>query len=91
VNWINDHVGIARAQGKPLVLGEYGLEHSSRSSYKDWLDAVASSGAAGALVWELLPVSRATAVPGDPFNLVYPTDVTDVANQKAAAAIMNAK
>lgn len=90
VNWINDHVAIAKALGKPLVLGEYGLEHSARSTYENWLDAVASSGAAGALVWELVPTSRAAAV-ADPFNLVDPTDATDVANQKAAAAVMNAK
>lgn len=90
VDWIQDHVAVARAQGKPLVLGEYGLEHSPRSTYKAWLDAVASSGAAGALVWELVPTSRAAAV-ADPFNLVDPTDATDVANQTAAAAVMNAK
>jgi mannan endo-1,4-beta-mannosidase len=89
-NWIVDHTKIARAQGKPLVVAEYGLSPSPHSIYKTWLDVVANAGTAGAMVWELVPDSGANTVPG-PTDVVYPTDAADVANQAAAAAVMNAK
>ena len=90
VNWIKDHVSIARAQGKPCVLSEYGLERSPHSIYKTWLDAVLATDAAGALVWELVPASRGAQVV-EPFNVVYPTDTADVLIQQQAAAALNAK
>ncbi|HZV02053.1 MAG TPA: cellulase family glycosylhydrolase, partial [Planctomycetota bacterium] len=89
-NWIADHVGIARSHGKPLVLGEYGLQSSPHSIYKTWMDAVISSNAAGALLWEFIPASRA-AQTTEPFNVIYPTDAADVANLEQAAAVLNAK
>lgn len=90
VNWIADHVKIARARGKPLLLAEYGLERSSHSIYKTWLDTVIATGAAGALLWEFVPASR-SAQTAEAFNVVYPTEAADVAVQQAAAAALNAK
>ena len=90
VNWISDHVKIARAHGKPLLLGEYGLEKSPHSIYKTWLDTVDATNAAGGLLWEFVPASR-SAQTSEPFNVVYPTDTTDVTNLQGAAAVMNAK
>jgi mannan endo-1,4-beta-mannosidase len=89
-NWIRDHTAIARAQGKPLLLGEYGLHSSPHSIYKTWLDTVASADAAGGLVWEYVPATRSAQAP-ESTNVVDPTDVVDVASLKAAAAVMNAK
>jgi mannan endo-1,4-beta-mannosidase len=89
-NWIADHVALARSHGKPLVLGEYGLQSSPHSIYKTWMDAVISSNAAGALLWEFIPASRA-AQTTEPFNVIYPTDAADVANLEQAAAVLNAK
>jgi mannan endo-1,4-beta-mannosidase len=88
--WILDHTNLAGPLGKPLLLGEYGLETSSHSIYASWLATVAGSNAAGALLWELVPASRSAQAP-ETTNVVDPTDAVDVATQAAAAATMNAK
>ncbi len=88
-NWILDHVNLARAQGKPLVVGEYGLSTSPHSIYKSWLDVVESSGAAGASLWQLVPQSR-VAQAQEPTDVVYPTD-PEVSALSNDAAVMNAR
>lgn len=87
--WIRDHVRIAQAAGKPLVVGEYGLQTSPHSIYASWLDVVETSGAAGASLWELIPASRAAQVKGST-DVVFPTD-PEVSALSAFAQVMNSK
>jgi mannan endo-1,4-beta-mannosidase len=88
-NWILDHVKIAAAQGKPLFVGEYGLQTSPHSIYASWLDVVASSGAAGSAVWEMIPPSRA-AQTTENTDVLYPND-PEVSALENDAVLMNAK
>ncbi len=37
--------------GKPVLLGEYGYRNSQSQTYKEWTDAVLSSGTNGDLFW----------------------------------------
>jgi len=71
--WIRDHVDAGARANKPAVLEEYGArigQNGLRNSddraalYRDWLQEVSNSGAAGALVWMIgLPKS-----PDQPFD-----------------------
>jgi hypothetical protein len=88
-NWILDHVNLARTQGKPFIVGEYGLSTSPHSIYKSWLDVVESSGAAGASLWQLVPRSR-LAQATEPTDVVYPSD-PEVSALSNDAAVMNAR
>jgi mannan endo-1,4-beta-mannosidase len=56
--WIKDHSTAARAVGKPAILGEYGSKDKATRNvvYRDWTDAVRTSGGAGALFWILSDV-----------------------------------
>ncbi|MBI5471076.1 MAG: T9SS type A sorting domain-containing protein [Ignavibacteriae bacterium] len=56
--WIRDHVRIARAIRKPLVLGEFAVRVQKRATYASWLTTVLLDGAAGAAVWQLLEGPR---------------------------------
>lgn len=84
--WITDHRSKAAGFGKPLIVGEFGS--SDRSVYQGWLNTVASSGTAGALVWELVPKSRGAYEATD---VLYPDDTSLVTVLKDHAAQMNAK
>ncbi len=56
--WIKDHSRIAKQVGKPAILGEFGLQDKATRNpvYKEWTDAVVSSGGAGAAYWILSDV-----------------------------------
>lgn len=56
--WIRDHVRLARAAGKPLVLGEFGVRRQRPAVYESWLNAALYDGASGALVWQILEGPR---------------------------------
>ncbi len=88
--WISDHARLARAAGKPFMVGEYGLQTSPHSIYGSWLQTVEACGAGGAALWELNPAAREAQVP-ESTDVVYPTDVADVSIQSDFAAVMNAK
>jgi mannan endo-1,4-beta-mannosidase len=62
--WIDEHLALARAQGKPTLLEEYGVtlqrDGSSRPdeerrsrAYARWYDALDKRGGSGALLWML--------------------------------------
>jgi len=56
--WIRDHAALARAVGKPMILGEFGVREHQAASYESWLTTALYDGAAGALVWQLLEGTR---------------------------------
>ena len=57
--WIKQHIRDAKANGKPMMLGEFGIRDKSirNAVYKEWTDAVfksgGQSGGDGALYWIL--------------------------------------
>jgi len=51
--WIRDHLLIARASGKPLLVGEYGLHPPRATAYESWLTTVLADGGAGAALWQV--------------------------------------
>ncbi len=56
IDWIKSHFAVARAVGKPAMLGEFGLLDATSQrnpTYKTWLDTVLRSDGAGALYWIL--------------------------------------
>ena len=57
VTWIADHARLAKAAGKPLLLGEYGnwptWSAQNPSVLNLWLDACATHDVAGSLAWVL--------------------------------------
>ena len=57
--WIRDHVRIAQAIRKPLIVGEFGVRESRDATYASWLTTTLHDGAAGAMVWHLLEGPRA--------------------------------
>jgi mannan endo-1,4-beta-mannosidase len=56
--WIHDHLRVAGAAGKPLILGEFGARKRRAQNIKRWLTAALQGDAAGALVWQLLDRHR---------------------------------
>jgi mannan endo-1,4-beta-mannosidase len=52
--WIADHVRIARALGKPLVLGEFGMSQNAAATFDSWLQTLHGNNGAGALVWQVM-------------------------------------
>ncbi len=59
--WIQDHVAIAAALVKPLVMGEFGVLQFKAPTYDSWLTTALLDGVAGACVWQLLDSSRSDA------------------------------
>jgi len=59
--WVRDHVRLARAVGKPLLLGEFGVRTQRPVVYASWLATVLYDGAAGAMVWQILEGPRGDA------------------------------
>jgi mannan endo-1,4-beta-mannosidase len=53
--WIREHLDTAAAAGKPMLLAEFGVKADSpiprARIVQSWLDEVAASGGAGALLW----------------------------------------
>jgi hypothetical protein len=54
VNWIVDHIRIARQLGKPLIIGEFGYENAPWSVYSSWMQAFENERGAGAAIWEII-------------------------------------
>jgi hypothetical protein len=52
--WIRDHLAIAEALHKPLIVGEFGVRALQRSTYDSWLSTIVLDGPAGGIVWQLL-------------------------------------
>jgi mannan endo-1,4-beta-mannosidase len=82
--WIVDHVRIARAMGKPLVVGEFGWSADPAGAADEWLTAWDVEGGAGALFWQLMP--QVAYGMRDHFGVPYPPDspVSDVLARFAA-------
>jgi hypothetical protein len=57
-SWIRDHLRLAEAAAKPLVLGELGARKGRAQAFESWLTTALLGGAAGALVWQLLDRQR---------------------------------
>ena len=51
--WIANHTAIAHGQGKPLLLGEFGIKNGQSDVYKAWGDAMVAGGMNGDLFWML--------------------------------------
>lgn len=56
--WIRDHIRIARASRKPLLVGEFGVRTQKAATYDSWLTTALLDGAAGAMAWQLLEGPR---------------------------------
>ena len=71
--WIRDHIHIAAAISKPLVVGEFGMRNNKSSTYDSWLTTTLLDEGAGALVWQILEGAR-----NDPegFGVRCPDDET---------------
>ena len=52
--YIRDHASIARSMGKPLFLGEFGIDHQKRrSSYQEWYQLAKDEKIEGIAFWSL--------------------------------------
>lgn len=56
--WIRDHLNIAGAYSKPLLIGEFGVLRQKPATYDSWLTTALLDEAAGALVWQILEGNR---------------------------------
>ncbi|KAG8769397.1 hypothetical protein FRC16_006718, partial [Serendipita sp. 398] len=73
VQWIKDHATAQKSANKPVVIEEYGLTTSDRSTvYQAWWDAVVSSGLSGDQYWQ-----AATTASGSGYNDGYGISSTD--------------
>lgn len=52
--WIADHAEVSRRLGKPLILGEFGVQMNKSLIYEGWLNTLLNSAASGGLVWQLV-------------------------------------
>ncbi|MEK9135572.1 MAG: cellulase family glycosylhydrolase, partial [Bacteroidota bacterium] len=85
--WISDHISVAAAFGKPLVVGEFGTLSQPTSTYDSWLTTALFDGAAGAVIWQLLEGQR----PNDGFGIRCPHDGSVCAVLQSQATRFNAK
>ncbi len=49
--WIRDHIKIAKATGKPALLGEFGIRNANLQIMNEFIDVLKSSRAKNLLVW----------------------------------------
>ncbi|CAG7854116.1 Mannan endo-1,4-beta-mannosidase A; AltName: Full=Endo-beta-1,4-mannanase A; Flags: Precursor [Serendipita indica DSM 11827] len=71
--WINDHAAVQKSLNKPVIIEEYGVIASDRSSaYAAWWSAVETSGLAGDQYWQ-----AATTASGSGYNDGYGISTTD--------------
>ncbi len=84
--WIADHARIARALGKPLVLGEFGASQNTAASFDGWMTTWEAEQVGGALAWQVM--CRVCSGMGDQFTIAYPpsSGATDVLAGYAAIA-----
>jgi mannan endo-1,4-beta-mannosidase len=88
--WIKDHSAAARSVGKPAILGEYGFKDQSTRNvvYRDWTDAVRTSGGAGALFWILSDVREdGTLYPDYDGFTVYASSPVSITLKNFATAL----
>jgi hypothetical protein len=81
--WIADHIRIARALGKPLVLGEFGASQQTAATFTGWLQTWQAEHGAGALAWQVM--CQICYGVRDQFGILYP-DAADVTGLLAATA-----
>jgi mannan endo-1,4-beta-mannosidase len=85
--WIKRHSAEARRVGKPVMLGEFGLRDKSTRNvvFREWTDAVISSGGAGFLYWILSGVQDdGTNYPDyDGFTVYCPSPVCTTVSHAA--------
>ncbi|HEY0785508.1 MAG TPA: cellulase family glycosylhydrolase [Acidobacteriaceae bacterium] len=55
IDYINEHIALGKSLGKPIYLGEYGLQSGDARGvlYNNWITDVLVNGGSGALVWSL--------------------------------------
>ena len=55
--FIGQHLTAAKAAGKPVYMGEFGLVEGNvrNSAYQDWTDLVLQGGGVGGLFWDIVP------------------------------------
>jgi mannan endo-1,4-beta-mannosidase len=56
--WIGDHIHLAVALHKPLILGEFGAHAGQSAAYDSWLATVLWEDGSGAMLWQLLEGGR---------------------------------
>ncbi len=81
--WIADHIRIARALGKPLVLGEFGASQHTAATFTGWLQTWQAEHGAGALAWQVM--CQVCYGMRDQFGILYP-QAADVTGLLAATA-----
>ena len=91
--WISEHAAIARALGKPLLVGEFGLRGSGtadvlplderRAVYRAWLGCAADAGAVAASPWMFSNDARPASYDPHTFYFRSGTDPADPVNQYA--------
>ncbi|KAJ7306272.1 mannanase [Mycena albidolilacea] len=85
--WITDHATIMKSANKPVIMEEYGLTSSARTTiYPMWYNTVISSGLTGDLVWEAGSVLSTGETPNQGYE-IYPTDPAYKLLQAHAAAL----
>ncbi|PVF97740.1 glycoside hydrolase [Serendipita vermifera] len=71
--WITDHATVQKSAGKPVIIEEYGVTTSDRSTvYAAWWSTVESSGLTGDLYWQ-----AGTTASGSGYNDGYAIFTTD--------------
>ncbi|KAJ7839719.1 mannanase [Mycena olivaceomarginata] len=85
--WNTDHAMIMKSANKPVIMEEYGLTSSARTTiYPMWYDTVINSGLTGDLVWEAGSVLSTGETPNQGYE-IYPTDPAYKLLQAHAAAL----
>lgn len=86
--WIEKHAEAAEELGKPVYLGEFGVQDASTraNAYAGWLATVRDGGVDGALFWMLASDQEdGTPYPDfDSFTVYCPSDACSVASDHAA-------
>lgn len=92
VTWIEQHARLARAAGKPLVLGEFGLRGDGlpldvrRRAYRRWLRAADQAGLVGAGPWLFTYDDRPEE--WDAFTFRWPTGAAIDAPESGCCAVL---
>lgn len=99
--WVGEHAAIARALGKPLLVGEFGLRGDDaaevpslaerRGIYRAWLTCAAESGAVAASPWMFSYDTRPAAYDAHTFYFRSGTDPADPVNQYADLLVAEAR
>jgi mannan endo-1,4-beta-mannosidase len=89
-SWIDGHARVARAIGKPLVIGEFGVQRTGgltlaerRAVYAGWFRCARTTGAAAAAPWMLANDARPAEWDSHAFYWRTGTDPADPVNEYA--------